>query len=196
MDERVALIERERRKLNWLRQKVEEQARRVQALEAMQDDPLDEMFERDTAGAPSTAPADQVRQERVSQTDRSTEQPAQRTTTTAFPTGTYASWQRLPKRLPPHWVHLFEFIGREGKTSAEVLEFIKSREFKISGEAVRTALMNYRREFGLVENPRRGFYQMTEKGMEFVQAHKEESPADSNSEAFEPPPTPLTTAAA
>src|SRR5690606_29617364 len=91
MHERVALTERERRKLNWLRQKVEEQARRVQALEAMQDDPLDEMFERDTAGAPSTAPADQVRQERVSQTDRSTEQPAQRTTTTAFPTGAYAS---------------------------------------------------------------------------------------------------------
>ena len=62
--------------------------------------------------------------------------------------------------------------------------------------AARTALMNYRREHGLVENPKRGFYIATEKALALVEAQKGEGSAAGNSGPFGPQPTPLTTAAA
>lgn len=56
--------------------------------------------------------------------------------------------------------------------------------------------MNYRKDFGFVENPRKGFYKATDKALAFIEAHKDESPAIDDGEAFESQPTPLARAEA
>ena len=60
----------------------------------------------------------------------------------------------------------------------------------------RTGLMNYRKDFGFVENPRKGFYKATDKALAFIEEHKDESPAIDDGEAFESQPTPLARAEA
>ena len=56
--------------------------------------------------------------------------------------------------------------------------------------------MNYRKDFGFVESPRKGFYRATDKAVAFIDAHKDESPAMDDGEASESQPTPLDRAAA
>ena len=193
MSERIKLIERERRKLDWLREKVTEQERRLRALEELKDDPLDEMFERElaaadpvhtsaqasgTAPAMMTSPAPSTHLERLLRPIDVT------------------AWVRVPRRFAPNWVQLLKFIGPEGKTYAQVKQFLTATGLPIKPDAVRAGLMNYRKEFGLVENPKKGFYVVTEKALEMIRAQEGESPATGDSEASKTQPHPLTEAAA
>src|SRR6185312_3655877 len=83
--------------------------------------------------------------------------------------------RRRHKRIPPNWVALITFLGEEGKTFSEVEAFLRSGGATMSPGAARTGLMNYRREFGFVENPRKGFYKATRKGLDVVESQQKES---------------------
>lgn len=195
MDERTALLDRERRKLLWIKEKLTQQQRRVDALEALQDDPLDEMFDRETATelpVPTSAqgPAQVSVPDSVS--PEVTEEQPTRQVPDMVPLLSQihsAPWMRRPKQLPEKWVRILNFIGRGGKTYTEVKDFILHERLAITPDAVRTGLMNYRKEFGLIENPKRGRYNLSEQGAEIIAGLKNESPATNGSEAPESQPT-------
>ncbi|EWS54453.1 MULTISPECIES: hypothetical protein [unclassified Methylibium] len=204
MSDRAALIERERRKLVWLRAKVSEQEARVRALEDLADDPLDEMFDKETRGqsnaadsvqAPAHAPqpviasTSVVHQETRPQRELIVSDAARVQLQQLLKPVASAAWSRRPRQIAPNWVRILGFIGREGKTYTEVREFIAKENLAISPEAARTALMNYRKDFGLVENPKRGFYIATERALAIIEAQKNESPAFAENGAHEPQPT-------
>ena len=195
MDERTALLDRERRKLLWLKDKLAKQQRRVDALLALQDDPLDAMFDRETGVETPVQPL------ALAPVQASVTSSASLEVTANQPTKQVpdmvpllaqihsAPWMRRPKQLPEKWVRILDFIGRGGKTYSEVKAFIGSERLAITPDAVRTGLMNYRKEFGLVENPKRGRYNLSEQGAEIIAGLKNESPATNGSEAPESQPT-------
>lgn len=198
MDERTALIDRERRKLAWLREKVAEQERRLRALEELGADPLDEMFERErplekiSTGEPSAEDKQRVLSavvQAAAQASAHAEAASRENLERLLAPLAMSSWVRRPRQLPPRWVEILDFIGKDGRTYPEVRNFIETKGLGISPDAVRTGLMNYRRDFGLVENPKRGFYRLSEAGIELVAANKNESLATNSSEAPEPQPT-------
>lgn len=193
MSQRSELLEHERRKLSLLRDKLADQERRVKVLEQMQDDPLDAILEKELATAAPTvqqaapvmppAPPTEVAKPLQHHTD-------------LIP-APISSWQRIPRRrLPEKWSDLLSFIGSEGKTFTEVEKFIGEANLALSPGAARTGLMNYRKDFGFVENPRKGFYRATDKALAFIEAHKDESPAIEDDRAFESQPIPLARAEA
>ena len=193
MSHRTELLELERRKLLLLRHKLVEQERRVQTLEQMQDDPLDELLERELAQATAVqtpVQAQRGHQEEATEIDI----PEPPSVPSMLPMA--ATWQRIPRRIPPQWARLLSYIGSDGKSFAEVEAFIKNEDLALTPGAARTGLMNYRKDFGFVENPRKGFYKATDKALAFIEAHKDESPAIDDGEAFESQPTPLARAEA
>lgn len=191
MSKPVLVLEREHQKLNWLRKKVAEQERRVKALEELADDPLDEMFDREMSGADTQTVIVGSAEEEGEEQTRGESNPfgAGRTHRLVGyePRVSHGTWVRSPRQLPQSWVSILTFLGPEGKTNAEVVEFIARENLKITPEAVRAGLMNYRRDFGMVENPKRGFYRATEKALQMIKTQTNESLA--TGEASEPLPT-------
>jgi|GEM_PF-3949145 len=185
MSQRTELLERERKKLDWLLKKVDEQRARVKALEQIQDDPLDAMFERElrSSSVGEEHNSDQkilhAPTEKTSRADSFAGQLGQLSRGALPP-------ERFPRRIPYNWVSLLTFIGRDGKTLAEVEKFVEAHAFKMKAGSVRTGLMNYRKDFGFVENPRAGFYVATDKALNVIsnQMNKEKSPATEHSEAL------------
>lgn len=204
MTHRAALLELERKKLTLLRNKLAEQERRVKTLEAMEDDPLDALLERELAGT-QPRPAAATGTERSSAIEATAGAdatiPEQAKTSGLQPELVEAAsmpyaWQRRPRRIPPMWVKLLRFIGPEGKTYEQVVEHIARERLQLTGGAARTQLMHYRKEFGLIENPARGFYVATDKALQLIAAQEGESPAVGDGGALKTQPTPLTRAAA
>ena len=177
MNETAALIERERKKLAWLRDKVADQERRVKALEQLTPDALDEMFERESsATTQESAPIASV--EPVAEPARpplivTTALPKNLAWITPNGTGGF----RVPRSMSPSWMKMFEFIGTDGKTLRSIEAFIASGAVSMTPGAARAGLMNYRKEFGLITSSRKGFYQVTERGIALMKALKNESPA-------------------
>ena len=182
MSQRAELLELERRKLSLLRNKVKEQEARVRTLEAMEDDPFDILLEQELA-------ADTTAQKAISTANAAVQasalvpagqmpapvqtsaQPSATPAPSPFPSddlGAVFTWKRKLRRMPDTWVRLLTFIGKEGKDYESVKAFIDENNLPIGHGAARTQLMNYRRDFGFVENPRKGFYVATERALEFI----------------------------
>jgi hypothetical protein len=182
MSHRTELLEHERRKLSLLRNKLAEQEQRVKVLEQMVDDPLDEILEREMASAAS---ARQEEPGAVLSQDRGENETTRSSALSPPPLASF--WHRIPRRMPAQWVRLLTFIGNDGKTFAEVETFIKNAGLAMTPGAARTGLMNYRKDFGFVENPRKGFYKTTDKCTAFIEALKDESPANGGAPESQPP---------
>jgi hypothetical protein len=175
MNETAALIERERRKLAWLRDKVVEQEKRVSALALLTaDDPLDEMFDREVGTPPSAKPS--VVAPLAGQALTASTAPVAYPQTLAWLTPGGARF-RTPRRLPENWVTMFEFIGTGGKSLKSIESFIQAGSVTLTPGAARAGLMHYRKEFGLIASPQKGFYQVTERGIKLLESLKDESPA-------------------
>ena len=191
MSQRSALLDLERRKLSLLRSKLAEQERRVQTLEAMDDDPFDALLERELSTL-------EVKPPTPLPVAAETPKPAQalvQTPVLASP----ASWGqqlRYPRRVPPHWVQLLTFISLEGKTYEQVIAFVAENKMAISEGAVRAQLMNYRKDFGFVENPRKGFYLATARALSFLQTQEGGGASVGDGGASNSQPAPLNRAAA
>ena len=154
-------IERDRRKIALLKGKITECEARITALLSMrEEDDLDRILDRELLASNEAPPQDIGKPKDHRGDDK----------------------QRV-KRIPENWVALISFLGEEGKSSTEVEAFLAAGGAKMTPGAARTGLMNYRREFGFVDNPKKGFYKATQKGLEAVGASKNESLAFT-SEAF------------
>lgn len=189
MSQRAELLDLERRKLSLLRNKVKEQEARIQTLEGMEDDPFDALLEQELA-ANTTA----QRAINTIQTANATSVQTPAQVAESADVHTYAqsgqvsaasepafAWQRKPRRMPDKWIRLLTFIGKEGKDYEQVTAFIDDNDLSLTHGAARTQLMNYRRDFAFVENPRKGFYVATERALEFI-AKQQATKADSSSE--------------
>jgi len=142
-------IERERRKITLLKGKITECEARISALLSMrEEDDLDRILDKELM-ASNESPKGIATAQEDSGDDK----------------------QRV-KRIPENWVALISFLGEEGKSFAEVEGFLSAGGAQMTPGAARTGLMNYRREFGFVENPRKGFYKATQKGLEAAEASK------------------------
>ena len=145
-------IDRERRKIALLKGKIAECESRVTALLSMsEDDELDKLL------------------------DKEMEPPTANVSMTAVTEESFSEDRKRHKRIPPNWVALITYLGEQGKSFRQVEAFLASGGASMSPGAARTGLMNYRRDFGFVESPRLGFYKATSKGLEAIEAQKEES---------------------
>lgn len=73
-----------------------------------------------------------------------------------------------PKKMSAQWVALVEYLGLDGKAFSEVESFTQSAGSPMTAASIRTGLANYRKDYGLVANPKPGFYAATQKGLDFV----------------------------
>lgn len=183
------ILERERKKLEWLRAKLAEQERWVSELERRERDPLDDLFEREVTTAATLVP-DALMSEPVEVQTPGHEPASMRehdvvAAPAPMPTGPWADWTRPVRRLPPSWLAILKFIGDRVATAEEVRSFIE-KEGLLSWDTVRAGLMYYRRDFGLLESPKRGQYRLTKKGLDAVTVTENESPASGGAPESQP----------
>lgn len=203
MSQRSALLDLERKKLSFLRNKLAEQELRVKTLEQMEDDPFDAVLERELEAMDAQERtsaehrvADAVREGREAVQASALAPIVPPAEDAAQPGFVWGAKLRDPRRVPSQWVKLLRYIGREGKSYDQVVDFIGTNGISISAGAARTQLMNYRKDYGFVENPKKGFYVATEKALNFIQAQEGEDPAVGDGGVFSLQPTPLIRAAA
>ena len=98
-----------------------------------------------------------------------------------------AYWRNAGTWQPTDWVLPFVVMhdgvpigvqGLEGKDFSQVQAFTARGETPMTAGAIRTGLMNYRKDYGLVANPKRGFYCATQKGIDFVLAHRSKAASE------------------
>ncbi len=156
------MIEREKRRRAILVQKLDETDRRIAMLNAMSDqsDPLDKWLDEQTAGAANDMAAD------VTSARRTDARPV------------VAMTRDTPRKISSQWIDIIEHLSIDGKDFAAVQEFQRHRGTPMSDGATRTGLMNYRKHYGLIANPRPGFYVATPKGMDLVRAYRERESAN------------------
>lgn len=197
MSQRNALLDLERRKLALLRQKIGEQERRIQTLEAMDDDPFDALLERElelrTVDTPTATPTPSYPGSAAT-AQTPAQQPADIGVMKALVD--WGAGPRLPRRVPQNWVRLLRFIGLDGKSYAQATEFIDVNKIAVTPGSARTQLMTYRKEFGFIENPSKGFYKTTERAMTFLNKQEGEVAATEHGSDFDTQTPPLTRAAA
>jgi hypothetical protein len=202
MSQKTALLEHERKKLAWLCAKVAEQERRVALLEGLEDDPLDAILYGELATV--QAETHQVQTPALTDAQQTikapVKEPAQEPAPLATPALLPSQFQwgqqpRLPRKVPANWVSLLRFLGRDGKTYEDVKLYIRDRGIPLTEGAARTQLMAYRKDFGFVENPKKGFYKATERALSFIDKQEGGSPV-SQDEVSGSQPNPLARAVA
>lgn len=197
MSLRAKMLQHERKKLDLLRQRVAQQEQHVLFLESLKDDPLDQLLESELAAAlepREQTPAMEV-QTPADEQVAVQEAPMPVAPSPLAPVFQWGQQQRAPRRVPGTWVSLLRFIGREGKSYDDVKLYIKDRGLPITEGAARTQLMAYRKQFGFVENPRKGFYVATDRALSFIEEQEKKSPARQDG-GFGAQPIPMTRAAA
>jgi hypothetical protein len=170
-------LEREKLKLLWLKEKLAKQEQWVLALESRTQDPLDLAFDREM-GATNAQVQTPAREDGEEDDEGAPEVAHFHLTgleTPARVAGPWSNWTREVRRLSPKWAAVIEYIGPQGKSLREVLRFVESNGLQLSPDTVRAGLMNYRRDFGLLENPKRGRYIATQKALDIIAATKDES---------------------
>lgn len=172
MSKNTELLDKERDKLEWLRSKVLLQEKKVQILEEISNDPLDAAFESECGKEYKPT---------VNASTPAFDMPSINLVPPQSSIWSVSNWSKRARAIPPHWVQILKFIGRDGKPLAEVEQFVKALNSPLSPGAVRTGLMNYRKEFSFIENPQKGFYLVTEIGMEAIKGLENESPATNES---------------
>lgn len=158
-----AMIERERRRRALLVQKLDETDQRIQALVAMsrQLDPLDKWLDEQMAEPQlKTSAASVAVAASLGGNGAAEAPPAARTK------------RDTPRKISAQWVDLIEHLGLDGKDFSQVQAFMASTDAPMTAGSIRTGLMNYRKDYGLVTSPKPGFYCATQKGMDFVQERR------------------------
>jgi hypothetical protein len=159
------LIDRERRRRSILVQKLDESDRRIATLISMsaRSDPLDLWLDQQVDSSPGPSP----------------EPPAPTTAAPMMPlSDTDAAPARsrvtrdTPRKISAQWLDLIEYLGEDGKDLTQVTDFLGRAGAQMTTGAIRTGLMNYRKDYGLVLNPKPGFYAATQKGLAFVRSRR------------------------
>ncbi len=162
------LIEREKQRRALLVQKLDETDRRLQALmsASRKPDPLDKWLDEQmvkTTPVIITEPANAPKPSVASDYDGANDAVVKATRAAKMT-------RETPRKISPQWVGLIAHLGFDGKDFAQVEQFMSRSGTPMTPGAIRTGLMNYRKDYGLVSNPRPGFYAATQKGMDFVKS--------------------------
>lgn len=72
------------------------------------------------------------------------------------------------KRFTDKSLKILKFIGREGKSLRELVTFCQENAMNMTDANLRNFAMQYR-GYGLIDSETKGFYKLTEFGMESVQ---------------------------
>lgn len=187
-------LARERRKLLWLKGKVAQQEQWVRELEARSTEPVDpldraleEAFDHEH-GKPVQASALGAGDVAEAHSPLHAEAQFKGLAPSVRVGGPWAkNWTREVRRLPPKWASIIEHIGAEGKSLTEVIRFVELRALHLTPDTLRAGLMNYRRDFGLLENPKRGRYVATQKALDIIAATKDESLTDGEASESQSP---------
>lgn len=72
------------------------------------------------------------------------------------------------KRMSDKTIQLFQFIGLEGKALPKLTNFADEKALGWKDHNIRNMMMQYRKNYGFIESPRNGFYQLTQKGLDAI----------------------------
>lgn len=143
------LIAQENAKIDLLRSKIQECERRIDVLRSFVAADEQDAFLIQSLGSNQNSPS--ISERASAHNDASLE-----------PHG-------LPqRRLNDQTVSTLRFIGRDGKTLAQLLEYSKQQGWSQSNGALRSFATNYRQKFGFIDSPHNGFYRLTEVGEKYL----------------------------
>lgn len=172
------LIEREKRRRAILVQRLDETDRRIALLNTMSDkaDPLDKWLDEQMKAASMSDVAAAVNSI-ASANAAATATKAAVLTAQESSDGrqTTLKTRDTPRKISSQWVDLIEHLTTDGKQFHDVQAFSARSASPMTPGAIRTGLMNYRKDYGLVSNPKPGFYAATQKGMAFVAEYRNRS---------------------
>lgn len=148
MNPYVALIQQEEQKLELLKLKVQQCENRIATLRSLVDaDGVDEALSK------------QLGQAREVKKPKG-EKPK------AIPSGS------LRVRSDSVALTILPYVGADGKTLSEIDHYMNIEQSKeVHKGSLRTALMNLRVKHGLIENPRKGFYKLSEAGLLWLEEY-------------------------
>lgn len=85
----------------------------------------------------------------------------------------------LPKRrLTDDVQSILRFIGTDGKSLDELEAFCNSKGFKHNRGALRSLASNYKNKHGFILSPKLGFFQLNERGLDFLNTHYPNVPSE------------------
>lgn len=88
----------------------------------------------------------------------------------------------MRKKLSEKALKLLSYIGKEGKSLQQLAEFVGRNDLDMTNQNIRNFAMVYRKNFHYIENPRVGFYRLTDLGEEVIQKQmkgaKNETPTE------------------
>lgn len=146
------LINRERRKVALLEEKLSEAKKYLAALVATHSkarDRLDEILDEELDKASTIPPPTPI----------------------APPATSSGDYRPRARRIKPHWVEILRFIGTQGKSLSDLEAYSVANHLGANNSALRSGLMAFRRNDDYVVTPSKGFYRLTEKGLRAVQEH-------------------------
>jgi len=73
------------------------------------------------------------------------------------------------KKMSDKTITLFQYIGLEGKSLPQLMEFTVKKNLGWKDHNIRNMMMQYRKNYEFIESPKNGFYQLTQKGYNAVQ---------------------------
>lgn len=156
MENYADVIARERQKIELLRKKIRECETRIASLTG--SDSLDDLLEKELLAQQSPA-AEQKASPQPARAPAVSELAAEET-------------RERTKRLTDKWVRVLQYIGKEGKAFPQLSQFVAENGIGLTDGALRTGLMNLRKENGYVGNPRKGVYFVTDAALEAIEAKK------------------------
>lgn len=79
------------------------------------------------------------------------------------------------KRLANNTIKLLMKIGKEGIDLKDLVKYARENNLDMTDQNIRNFAMIYRRQYGYIENPRKGFYRLTDAGNAAIESIKSES---------------------
>lgn len=74
------------------------------------------------------------------------------------------------KRLADNTIKLLKKIGKDGIDLRDLVKYATINNLGMTDQNIRNLAMIYRKQYGFIENPRKGFYRLTEIGLSAVEA--------------------------
>jgi hypothetical protein len=132
----------EKDRISVFEKKIEHCKKRIEYLEFLIQDSVDEL---DTLASSSVAKNKATVKQKVNVVDN-------------------ADGYVRSKPIGENQLNLLRFIGKEGKSLKDMVEFAKTNKLNMADPNVRNFAMIYRKKYGYIESPYMAFYRLTESG--------------------------------
>ena len=156
MSQYAEQIEIEAQKIALYKTKIEQCQKRIESLKFLMTDSEDALdsLTSNMIGAASKLPATDTSSQRIKSLE-------------TLP-NKQESTRKPGKSLSQKAIAILKFIGIDGKTLSQIIEYANLINLGMTDGNIRNFAMIYRKDFGYLENPQRGFYRLTEKGLDAI----------------------------